>query len=251
MRHIDGVYTQRFNRRHGFDGPLFRGRFKSILIDGDSYLLHLVRYIHKNPLRAGIVESLGQYPWSSHQGYLSRAKQWDWLYKDFILSMLSQERGTQLRAYQQFMKREDSEEIVQLFESKKRPTFVGNEEFAGWLREKFFEDKRDTQVPESGELSPDIAAIKMAVCTHYGVTQAELVKSRRGRFNEAKSMAIYLARMLRKDTLMDIGPEFGLCSYSSVSSVLQGMRKQLQKNRKMQKRYEDLKKALNIGQTET
>ena len=50
MRHINGVYTQRFNRTHGFDGQLFRGRYKSIIVDGDSYLLQLVRYIHRNPV---------------------------------------------------------------------------------------------------------------------------------------------------------------------------------------------------------
>ncbi len=55
MRHINGVYTQRFNRRHRLDGQLFRGRYKSILVNGDSYLLQLVRYIHRNPLKAGMV----------------------------------------------------------------------------------------------------------------------------------------------------------------------------------------------------
>jgi len=47
MRHINGVYTQRFNRIHGYDGHLFRGRYKSILIDADSYLLQVMRYIHR------------------------------------------------------------------------------------------------------------------------------------------------------------------------------------------------------------
>jgi len=251
MRHIDGVYTQRFNRSHGFDGPLFRGRFKSILIDGDSYLLQLVRYIHRNPLRAGVVESLEQHPWSSHKGYLSTAKKWDWLHKDFIFSMLSHVKRTQLKAYRQFMKREDSEEIVQLFERKKWPAFLGNEKFANWLRGKFFEHKRDGQIPESAELAPELDAIKKEVCTYYRVEQSELSKSRRGSFNEPRSMAIYLARMLRKDGLMDIGSEFGLSSYSSVSSVLQGIGSKLLKNRKLRERYEVLKKALIIGQTET
>src|SRR3972149_269634 len=58
LRHIDGVYTQRFNRRHGHDGPLFRGRYKALLIEADSYLLQLVRYIHRNPLEAGVAEDL-------------------------------------------------------------------------------------------------------------------------------------------------------------------------------------------------
>ena len=66
MRHINGVYTQRYNRIHKCDGQLFRGRYKSILVEQDSYLLELVRYIHRNPVRAGMVEKLSEYLWSSH-----------------------------------------------------------------------------------------------------------------------------------------------------------------------------------------
>ncbi|MEW6114666.1 MAG: transposase, partial [Thermodesulfobacteriota bacterium] len=70
MRHVDGVYTQRFNRNHNFDGSLFRGRYKAILVDADTYLLELLRYIHRNPLRAGLASRLDRYAWSSHKGYL-------------------------------------------------------------------------------------------------------------------------------------------------------------------------------------
>jgi REP element-mobilizing transposase RayT len=59
MRHLNGVYTQRYNRSHHCDGQLFRGRYKSILVDEDSYLLQLVRYIHRNPLRAGLIDNMG------------------------------------------------------------------------------------------------------------------------------------------------------------------------------------------------
>jgi len=50
MKHINGLYTQRYNRKHKKDGTLFRGRYKSVLVDEDSYLLQLTRYIHRNPL---------------------------------------------------------------------------------------------------------------------------------------------------------------------------------------------------------
>ena len=66
MRHLNGVYTQRYNRRHGYDGQLFRGRYKSIVVESDSYALELVRYIHRNPLEAGIVDALQKYLWISH-----------------------------------------------------------------------------------------------------------------------------------------------------------------------------------------
>ncbi len=92
MRHLNGVYTQRYNRRHGRDGPLFRGRYKAILVSADSYLLQLVRYIHRNPMKAGFSDSLGGYLWTSHKAYLSFAKKWNWLHKDFIYSLLTKNK---------------------------------------------------------------------------------------------------------------------------------------------------------------
>jgi putative transposase len=79
MRHIDGVYTQRYNRRHAVDGPVFRGRYRSILVDGEAYLIDLVRYIHFNPVKAGLVRHPSDYRWSSFQGYCSEDRSWDWL----------------------------------------------------------------------------------------------------------------------------------------------------------------------------
>ncbi|MBU0728624.1 MAG: transposase, partial [Proteobacteria bacterium] len=73
MRHVNGVYTQRYNRRWKIDGQLFRGRYKSVLVEADSHLLELLRYIHRNPVRAGICKTANDYDWSSHAGYLSNA----------------------------------------------------------------------------------------------------------------------------------------------------------------------------------
>ena len=82
MRHIKGVYTQQFNRSRRCDGQLFQGRYKALLVEADTYLLQLLRYIHRNPLRAGVADSLDSYPSSSHQGYVSVSMQWKWLYKE-------------------------------------------------------------------------------------------------------------------------------------------------------------------------
>jgi putative transposase len=102
MRHIDGVYAQRFNRSHGHDGSLFRGRFKSILVDERSYLLEVLRYIHRNPLKAGLSKTLEQYPWTSHKGYISKAKNWNWLHKKHVLSKLTRTQNLQLEFYRAF-----------------------------------------------------------------------------------------------------------------------------------------------------
>jgi hypothetical protein len=79
MRHVNGVYTQRFNRRHGLVGHLLQGRFKAILVDRDAYLLALCRYVERNPVAAGIVRSAAEWRWSSAQAHLLQVPTPHWL----------------------------------------------------------------------------------------------------------------------------------------------------------------------------
>ncbi|MCU7815442.1 MAG: transposase [Candidatus Thiodiazotropha sp. (ex Rostrolucina anterorostrata)] len=86
MRHVNGVYTQRHNRLRRTDGPLFRGRYKAILVDASSYLLQLSRYIHRNPIEIhkSLVQQLDDYPWSSYPAYVGKAKPPDWLSREAV-----------------------------------------------------------------------------------------------------------------------------------------------------------------------
>ena len=79
MRQINGVYTQRFNRRHRLTGHLFQGRFKAILVDHDRYLLEVCRYVDLNPPRARIVKRAEAYAWSSYRALAGLAARPDWL----------------------------------------------------------------------------------------------------------------------------------------------------------------------------
>jgi REP element-mobilizing transposase RayT len=157
MRHIDGVYTQRFNRNHDCDGPLFRGRYKAILVDADRYVVELVRYIHRNPVNAGLTERLDGYVWSSHRAYLSRAKRWDWLYKDYALGMLAKKEADRLRLYREFVSMADSQDLLEVFSRNKWPWVLGSEEFVATVKERFFARKLNDEVPESRELAADVA----------------------------------------------------------------------------------------------
>jgi len=251
MRHINGVYTQRYNRTHGHDGQLFRGRFKAIVVDGDSYLLQLVRYIHRNPVRAGIEDRPNLYRWSSHPGYLSTAREWDWLYKDFFLSMLSPRKIGQRAAYRRYMGEEDREEITQIFSGRKWPPILGDEDSINHLKARFFEQKTNPQVPDSLSLAPEIRQIVRAVCSHYRIDESELVKCRRGRFNEPRAVAIHLTRILRKDSFADIGSTFSLKSYSAVGTALESMRKRLASDKELSALCRDIQRILTTGQTET
>lgn len=79
MRHLNGVYTQAFNRRHGLVGHLFQGRFKAILVDRDAYLLALCRYVARNPVAAGLVKAPDAWRWSSCQAHLGQVPTPGWL----------------------------------------------------------------------------------------------------------------------------------------------------------------------------
>lgn len=79
MRHVNGMYTQAFNRRHGQVGHLFQGCFKAVLIDRNSYLLEVCRYVELNPVRAGLCASPEAWPWSSYRAHVGMADSPAWL----------------------------------------------------------------------------------------------------------------------------------------------------------------------------
>jgi putative transposase len=103
MRQLNGAYTQHFNWRHNLVGHLFQGRYKAILVQKDSYLLELSRYIVLNPLRAKLVSSLDDWQWSSHRYLVGQECPHNWLERDWLLSRFGNARTTAVPAYQAFV----------------------------------------------------------------------------------------------------------------------------------------------------
>lgn len=103
MRQLNGVYTQRFNRRHGREGHLFQGRFKAIVVDRDSYLLELCRYVVLNPIRAAMVKYIEHYPWSSYPATMGLVNCPGWLYTDWLLSHFGNPRDEAHQHYANFV----------------------------------------------------------------------------------------------------------------------------------------------------
>jgi REP element-mobilizing transposase RayT len=103
MRHVNGVYTQAYNRRHNRVGHLFQGRYKSILVDRDNYLLELCRCVVLNPVRAGIVKHPGKYGWSSYKASVGLIRKPAFLTVDWILGQFGKNRLEAQKAYRQFV----------------------------------------------------------------------------------------------------------------------------------------------------
>ena len=248
MRHLNGLYTQQYNRIHGFDGQLFRGRYKSILVSNDSNLLQLVRYIHKNPVKAGMVKEMPDYEWSSYKGYLSYSKKWEWLHKDYIFSMITPKKKGRLKPFIEFMQDDDSQEVMDLFSKKNLPSLFGPESFITRIREKYYFSKNDYEIPESKSLAPSSDEIISEICGYYNVSYNELLMTRRGVFNKPRNVAIYLLRNIRGDNLNDIKSIFKINAYSTVSSIIQKVTKLKKADRKLQQQIETIRKNISKGQ---
>lgn len=124
MRHIDGVYTQRFNRAHKRDGPLFRGRYKAILIDGDRHLAAVVRYIHLSPIEARRADGPEDYPWSSHRHYLRPKNAPRWLSFQTVLS----EYGSR-KDFHEFVLSGNEKALLEFYSKKRGSPILGDEDF--------------------------------------------------------------------------------------------------------------------------
>ncbi len=103
MRQLNGVYTQLFNKRHGRTGHLFQGRYKAILIQKDSHLLEVCRYVVLNPIRAKMVEKPEEWKWSSYLTTAGKAKPHPCLTIDWVLGQFNGKRGKAEQEYRQFV----------------------------------------------------------------------------------------------------------------------------------------------------
>lgn len=126
MQWFGTTYTRRYNIRHGLGGHLFQGRFKSIVVDNDSYLSQLSCYIHRNPLRAGLVSRLADYSWSSYNHYAYTKKPPKWLKTELILNQSwARDKHTAYRAKVQRY----SDEKGSIWEDVKHGLIYGSTKF--------------------------------------------------------------------------------------------------------------------------
>ena len=128
MRQLNGVYTQAFNRRHHRVGHVYQGRFKAILVDRDSYLLELLRYVVLNPVRAGMVKHVADWPWSSYHAMMGEEIKPQWLETQWALQQFATQSKTQRARYAQFV--EQGLSRGRIWDALKGQIFLGTDAFA-------------------------------------------------------------------------------------------------------------------------
>jgi len=129
MQNLSQRYTSWFNRKNAVSGHVFQGRYKANLIDADPYLLEVIRYIHLNPVRAGLTSFPEHYPWSSDRSYSADAKN-PWLTTDWLLSLFSDNQRQARKYYKRFLYEEIGEpRRIEFHRGSANGRILGNERF--------------------------------------------------------------------------------------------------------------------------
>lgn len=200
MQNLAFRYTRWVNRRQQRAGHLFQGRYQAILVDAESYLLELVRYIHLNPVRAKMVKKPEDYPWSSHRAYLG-AETPPWLHTQWVLAQFGERLGTARRRYARF--------VAEGIGGKHREKFYGGGDDSRILAEdKFIEKVLGTRAVAPKKVSLD--RIVKVVSRGYAIKEAQLRAPGRGRqASQARSLIAWLAMQTGAATLEQVAARFG------------------------------------------
>jgi REP element-mobilizing transposase RayT len=243
-------YVTYHNRKHHRHGHLFQGRFKSILINADDYLLVLSRYIHLNPVRATITESPEDYPWSSYRAYVKGGNAIpSWLECDRLLSYFETTTRKAMNRYRRFVEEIDETLIENPETHAIAGSILGNKSFITWIQETFLKGRTDDrEIPQLKTLKSfiPIDTLIRAVGEAYGCEEATIIEKGR-KNNRAREHAIYLSRELCGLTNTQIGHQFGGISGAAVTLTCNKVSRLFKQDRQLKSKLEEIKKRiLNI-----
>jgi len=204
MRELNGRYTQTYNRRHGRVGHLLQGRYKAIVVDRDSYLLELCRYIVLNPVRTGVVKGPQAYRWSSYGATCGGVAAPKWLHTDWLLQQFAKTRASAVRRYVAFVGQ--GVEVESPWNELRGQVLLGDESFAARIGRDLAKMSEWREVPRRERYAhrPSLGAL-------FGAEENDSLAERDERIWRANREYGY--------SLSDIGRSLGL-HYSTVSKAV-------------------------------
>jgi len=204
MRHLNGVYTQRMNRLNKRTGHLLQGRFKSILVEKESYLLELARYVVLNPVRAKMVRSAKDWRWSSYRATAGQAAVPTFLTAKWILSQFSKDMSVATRAYRKFVGRGRGASI---WDELRRGNLLGTDSFAEQVAPLLDERRNTIEIPRFQRLAAR-------------PTLHELFAGVQGK--ETRNARVHEAMRVHEYTLKELAEYLGL-HYSTISVIAKSL----------------------------
>ncbi len=242
---LNGDYALYFSRKHRSPGHLFQGRFKAMLVEKETYLLELSRYIHLNPFRAGMVKSPEKYKWSSLYEILNNinSKLPFTLYTDWLLEPFGKRKNTAARKYLEFV-REGIKDMKNPGLEATGGWILGSETWANKIIKKWidFSSKEITGIKPLRVRTP-VNRYEQLVCKEFEISKQDLKKLTYN--NIARMSMIYLAHNYCGLTLRVIGQRYGGISDSAVNKVVSRFRTRLSKDKKLNTK---MKRIMSSGE---
>jgi putative transposase len=240
MHYLNGSYTTYFNRINGRSGHLFQGRYKGIVIEVDNYLLELSRYLHLNPVRAGMVKRPEEYAHSSYRLFIGLGKKKEKIVsRDRIWGMISGDRRRAPQKYRRYveegMKRDDRNPLKTIYGG----AILGSGEFVQELLKKG-EVKRikseEISCRRQLKATKGIEALILDVSSYFNVQPSKVLEEK----GAMRDIAIYFGKKYTGLTNREIGERFGGLSYSGVTRVSQRFQEKMAKNITLRRQVEQI-----------
>ena len=197
MQSLSLKYTRWINYTRRRTGHLFQGRYKAIILDADAYLLELVRYVHLNPVRAGMTECPEDYPWSGHNAYLGK-ETLPWLTTEWVLALFSGKNSVARQNYQQF--------LTDGIDEGRRNEFHSGTCEGRILGDDCFADEALIKANQRRRREWRLDELINAICRSYGMAVSELKAPGKMRpFSEARAVAAVIVQEAPHLTLTELG----------------------------------------------
>ena len=243
MQWLNVSYATYFNRKQDRSGHLFQGRFKAILIEADAYLNHLSRYIHLNPVRAGIVETPGQYRWSSYPAFVGEQRPPKFLNTDRLLSIFGKNNKESRKNYQEFVEGVDIKIVKDPSKKLAGGFILGDTDFVNWVKDTFLLKREDEkEIPQLKKLKPRVnpEIIVEHVSKVFNI-EAKKIQKKGLKRNKAREVAIYLGRELSRLSCNELGDFFGGVSGALITMMNRRITEEIDRNRLLKKKIEKIK----------
>lgn len=237
MLHINGAYTNYFNKKRGRAGHLFQGRYKAILVEADEYAKELSRYIHLNPVRAGIVELPEKYEWSSYPYYIGAKKKTEWLHTEFIHGYFGNTKSSAERLYQKFVNSLLNTEYSSPLDEVTGSVILGQAEFINVIRDNYLSGKKvDREIPALRELAKEVSLDEIDKEVENNFSADPVL---------ARKIKIYLIKRYTGKRLKEIGDQFGI-GETGISQSCRRISQRIEKDKKLEKKIKKIVKRLNL-----
>lgn len=246
MQWFGTTYTRKFNLNNQASGHLFQGRFKSIIVENDAYLLRVSCYIHRNPLSAGIVKRLSDYLWTSYRFYAYKKSPPEWLN---IQTILSQVPGPDRHRAYRTKVQTYSDEQENLIDNIKHGLIYGSKKFVASIKEQFLSDTKKPELPQHNRLykafDPENLLKRAAKTLSFDLSAAIISKKIADGDKEKRDMLVYWLRKTGRLSNSEIGAYFGL-TYSAVSKIISQFCDRLSIERGLKSRFNKLNKQFEV-----